>query len=162
MATWPASVNLIALPTRLIRTCVKRRPSPPPAGSSGAISTLKASFLSAASGSSVLRSLGNVLNEILREFKHQLTGLDLGQIKHVIDEPEQVPAVGLKPFEDAQHLLGWLTVSAIRHRSGISQDGLSGVRSSWVDAVKGRGFRHSPGPATARRAAAGSCRRGHR
>jgi hypothetical protein len=28
MATSPASVNLMALPTRLISTCVKRRPSP--------------------------------------------------------------------------------------------------------------------------------------
>ena len=33
-------------------------------------------------------------------------------------------AVGLKPFEDAQHLLGWLTVSAVRHQFGIAQDGV--------------------------------------
>jgi CheY-like chemotaxis protein len=36
MATSPASVNLMALPTRLMRTCVKRRPSPRPGGNSGA------------------------------------------------------------------------------------------------------------------------------
>src|SRR5262249_5637720 len=48
MATSPASVNLMALPTRLIRTCVNRRPSPRPGGSWGAISTLNPSFLSAA------------------------------------------------------------------------------------------------------------------
>jgi integrase len=44
MATSPASVNLIALPTRLIRTCVRRRPSPWPGGKSGASSSLNASF----------------------------------------------------------------------------------------------------------------------
>src|SRR5271166_193159 len=57
MATSPASVNLMALPTRLIRTCVKRRPSPWPGGKLGASSSLNASFLSAASGSSVLRTV---------------------------------------------------------------------------------------------------------
>ena len=57
MATSPASVNLMALPTRLIRTCVKRRPSPWPGGKSRASSSLNASFLSTASGSSVLRTV---------------------------------------------------------------------------------------------------------
>src|SRR5262249_41433019 len=32
MATSPVSVNLMALPTKLISTCVKRRPSPWPGG----------------------------------------------------------------------------------------------------------------------------------
>ena len=41
----------------VIRTCVKRRPSPWPGGKSGASSSLNASFLSAASGSSVLRTV---------------------------------------------------------------------------------------------------------
>ena len=40
------------------------------------------------------------------------------------DESEQVLAVGLKPFEYAKHLLGWLTISAIRHQFGIAQDGI--------------------------------------
>src|SRR5262249_36121654 len=57
MAISPASVNLIALPTRLIRTCVKRRPSPRPEGNCGATSTLNPSFLSVAIGSSVLRTV---------------------------------------------------------------------------------------------------------
>src|SRR5262249_4880313 len=33
-------------------------------------------------------------------------------------------AVGLKTLEDAQHLLGWLTVSAVRHQFGVAQDGV--------------------------------------
>src|SRR6516162_5611651 len=121
MATSPASVNLMALPTRLIRTWVKRRPSPCPGGSSRASSSLNASFLSPASGSSVLRT---VLNAVVGEFEHELTGLDLGQIEHVIDESEKVPTVGLKALEDAQHFLGWLTISAVRHQFGIAQDGV--------------------------------------
>src|SRR5262249_52370633 len=33
-------------------------------------------------------------------------------------------AVGLKALEDAEHFLGWLTVSAIRHQFGVTQDGV--------------------------------------
>jgi hypothetical protein len=35
-----------------------------------------------------------------------------------------VLAVGLKSFEYAKHLLGWLAVSAIRHQFGIAKDGI--------------------------------------
>src|SRR6516162_6582736 len=34
--------------------------------------------------------LGNVLNAVIRKFEFKLTGLDLGEIEHVIDESEQV------------------------------------------------------------------------
>src|SRR6516164_8335104 len=68
--------------------------------------------------------LGNVLNAVIGELEHELASLDLGQIEHVIDESEQVPAIGLKPLEYAEHLLGRLTVSAIRHQFGIAQDGI--------------------------------------
>src|SRR6516162_1155906 len=68
--------------------------------------------------------LGNVLNAVIRKFEFELAGLDLGKIEHVIDESEQMLTVGLKPFEYANHLLGWLTVSAVRHQFGIAQDGI--------------------------------------
>src|SRR5215472_16140781 len=68
--------------------------------------------------------LRNVLNVIIGEFEDELTGLDLRQIEHIIDEPEQMPTVSLKPFEDAEHLLGWLAVSAIRHQFGVAEDGI--------------------------------------
>src|SRR6516165_2981436 len=68
--------------------------------------------------------LGNVLNAVIRKFEFELTGLDLRKIKHVIDESEQVLAVGLKSFEYAKHLLGRLAVSAVRHQFGIAQDGV--------------------------------------
>src|SRR6516164_3679639 len=68
--------------------------------------------------------LGNVLNAVIRKFEFELTGLDLRQIKHVIDESEQVLAVGLKSFEYSKHLLRRLTVSAVRHQFGVAQDGV--------------------------------------
>src|SRR5215468_9111568 len=68
--------------------------------------------------------LGNVLNAVIGKFEYELAGLDLRQIEHVIDEAEQMPAVGLKAFEYAKHLLRWLAVSTIRHQFGIAQDGI--------------------------------------
>src|SRR6516164_5734981 len=68
--------------------------------------------------------LGDVLNAVIGKLENQLAGLDLGQIEHVIDQPEQVLAVRLKAFEYAKHLLRWLTVGAIRHQFGIAQDGV--------------------------------------
>src|SRR5262249_46820910 len=52
------------------------------------------------------------------------TGLNLRQIEHVIDQSEQVLAVGLKPLEYAEHFLGWLAVSAVSHQFGIAEDGV--------------------------------------
>src|SRR5215472_9549578 len=68
--------------------------------------------------------LRDILNGIIGEFEDELAGLDLGKVEHVIDEPEQVSAVGLKALEYAKHFLGWLTISAIRHQFGIAQDGI--------------------------------------
>src|SRR6516164_1067358 len=49
--------------------------------------------------------LGNVLNRVIGQFEDELTGFDLGEVQHVIDESEQVSAIGLKAFEYAEHLL---------------------------------------------------------
>jgi hypothetical protein len=35
-----------------------------------------------------------------------------------------MPAVGFKSFEYAEHLVGLLTVSAVRHQFGVAQDGV--------------------------------------
>src|SRR5215470_4201196 len=79
MATSPVSVNLMALPTRLIRTWVKRRPSPWPGGKFGARSSLNASFLSDANGlNRAADSLSNILNAVIGQFEHKLACLDLG------------------------------------------------------------------------------------
>src|SRR5262249_13088450 len=55
--------------------------------------------------------LGNVLNTVIGKFEFELASLDFGEIQHVIDQSQEVSAVGLKSFEYAQHLLGWLTIS---------------------------------------------------
>src|SRR6516165_7389090 len=58
-------------------------------------------------------SLRNILDAVIRQFEFELASLDLGEIKHVIDQPEQMSAIGFKPFEYAEHLLRRLTVSAV-------------------------------------------------
>src|SRR5262249_13261663 len=45
---------------------------------------------------------------------------------YIIDQPEQMPAIGLKSFEYAMHLLGWLTIGAVRHQFGIAKDRIEG------------------------------------
>src|SRR6516164_1538057 len=67
-------------------------------------------------------SLRNILDAVVGQFEHELAGLDLGQIQHVIDEPKQMLTVSFKALEYAQHLLGWLTISAVRHQFGITKD----------------------------------------
>src|SRR5262249_46848011 len=68
--------------------------------------------------------LGNVLNAVIGKLEDELAGLDFGQVEHIIDESKQVLAVGLKAFEYAEHFLGWLTISAIRHQFRVAQDGV--------------------------------------
>src|SRR5262249_37432523 len=68
--------------------------------------------------------LGNVLNAVIGQFQYELARLDLGQIEYVVDQSQQMFAVGLKALEDAQHLLRRLAVSAIRHQFRIAQDGI--------------------------------------
>src|SRR5262249_42794935 len=125
MATSPASVNLMALPTRLISTWVKRRSSPRPGGSSEAISTLKRElFVRRQRLKRAADGLSNVLNAVVGEFEFQLTSLDLGEVEHVIDEPKQVLAIALQSLEHSQHLFRRLAVSAVRHQFGVAQDGI--------------------------------------
>src|SRR5262249_17320277 len=86
MAISPASVNLMALPTRLISTCVKRRPSARPEGHCGAASTLNPSFLSAVNGSRfVLAGL----------FKLAAFVLDFVEQSHVLDGNRGLVGEGL-------------------------------------------------------------------
>src|SRR5262249_18392309 len=58
------------------------------------------------------------------EFEFQLTSLDLGEVKHVIDEPKQVLAIALQSLEHYQHLFRRLAVSAVRHQFGVTKDGI--------------------------------------
>src|SRR5262249_33280435 len=40
--------------------------------------------------------LGDVLNRVIGKFEDELAGLDLGQIEHVVDQSQQMFAVGLR------------------------------------------------------------------
>src|SRR5262249_19186970 len=68
--------------------------------------------------------LGDVLDRIIGEFEFELAGLDLGEIQNIIDQTEQMLAVGLKAFEYAKHLLGRLAVSTVCHQFGVTEDGV--------------------------------------
>ena len=68
--------------------------------------------------------LSNVLNRVIGKFEFKLPGLDLRQIEYVVDQPQQMPAVGLKSFENGEHLLGWLAIRAIGHQFGVAQNGI--------------------------------------
>ena len=121
----PWSVNLMALPTRLSSTWVRRRSSPRPAGRSVGISTLKASFLLAASGlDRAIDAVHDVLERIIVERQHELAGLDLGQVEHVVDQAEQVLAVARDALEHGHHLLRRLAIDAVLDQLGVAQDGV--------------------------------------
>src|SRR5262249_34015974 len=121
----PASVNLIALPTKLIRTWVKRRPSPRPEGSCGATFDFEPKLLVGRQRlERAAHRLRNILDGVIGQLEDKVAGFDFGQIEHVVDQPEQVPTIGLKPLEDAQHLLGRLAIGAVRHQFSIAKNGI--------------------------------------
>jgi hypothetical protein len=53
-----------------------------------------------------------------------LAGLDLGQIKHVVDQAEQVPAVALDSFEDFADLGRDFAVDAVLDELRVAKDGV--------------------------------------
>src|SRR5215467_1986549 len=88
--TSPVSVNLIAFPTRLRSTWVRRCSSPRPMGSDLATSALSASFLFWASDSVAERTVSTTLtNRVLGHVQGELAGLDFGDIQYGTDEPQQ-------------------------------------------------------------------------
>ncbi len=68
--------------------------------------------------------VGNVLQGVISEVEHELTGLDLGQIEHIIDQPEQVLAVALQPLQYSHHSFRWLAIGAIGHQLGVAENGV--------------------------------------
>src|SRR5262252_2729824 len=85
IATSPLSVNLMALPTRLSSTCARRRSSPWPTGR--------------------FKPTTDVLERIVPKIERQLTSLDFGQIEHVIDQAQEMLAVGLQTIQHLPHLV---------------------------------------------------------
>ena len=109
----PWSVNLMALPTRLSSTWVRRRASPVPVGRPDGTADTSARFLVRASNSVAdMHRRHHVGHAVVLDRQRELAGLDLGEIEHVVDQAEQVPAVGLHALQHALRLL------AARRRRG--------------------------------------------
>src|SRR5215469_16892283 len=124
MATSPASANLIALPTRLISTCVKRRPSPCPGGSSRASSSLNASFLSAASGSSVLRTVCAISwMQYSDSSSSSWPASILDRSSTSLMSPSRCLPLASRRLS-MPSIFSDGTVSTVRHYFGIAQDGV--------------------------------------
>src|SRR5262249_45429841 len=106
MRTSPASVNLMALPTRLSSTCVRRCSSPRPIGSDLSMEVVSMSFLFCASDSVAARTVSTTLfNGVLSHVQGELAGFDLGDVQNGIDEAQQVLAVGADAGEGVERFL---------------------------------------------------------
>ncbi len=114
IATSPLSVNLMALPTRLSSTCTRRRSSPWPRGKFEATSIVKASSFAVGDFNPRKDGVYDLLERVVGEVERQLTGLDLGQVRHVVDQTEEVLAVDLQAFQHLPHLVRRFSVNVIR------------------------------------------------
>ena len=125
IATSPLSVNLMALPTRLSSTCARRRSSPWPTGRFGATSPRQGELLS---GCERLHGcndrVDDVLERVVRKIERQLTGLDFGEVEHVIDQAEEMLAVGVQAFEHLAHLVRRLAVDVVENELGVAENGV--------------------------------------
>ena len=68
----------------------------------------------------------DLLERVVGEVERQLTGLDLGEVEHVIDQAEQVLAVGVQAIEHLTHLFGRLAIDIVEDELGVAQDGIEG------------------------------------
>ncbi len=104
IVTPPVSVNLMALPTKLSRTCVNPTLIATPERQSGSHLSLKCELLVGGQWPHrTIDAVHDVFHRIIIERDGQLPGFDLGQVEHVVDEPEQVFAIrgeGTTPTRD--------------------------------------------------------------
>ena len=68
--------------------------------------------------------LHHVLERIIGKREGELAGLDLRQVKHVIDQAEEMLAIALHAIEHAARLLRHLAIDTVEHQLGIAQDGI--------------------------------------
>ena len=66
----------------------------------------------------------DVLERVVRKIERQLTGLDFGEVEHVIDQAKQMLAVGLQALEHLAHLVRCLAVDVVENELGIAEDGV--------------------------------------
>ena len=68
--------------------------------------------------------MDDVLERIVRKIERQLTGLDFGEVEHVIDQAEKVLAVGLQAIQHLAHLVRRLAIDVIEDELGVAEDGI--------------------------------------
>ena len=66
----------------------------------------------------------HVLHRIVGECEGELTGLDLGEVEHVVDQAKEVLAVALDAVEHLAHLLGRLAIDVVEDELGVAEDGV--------------------------------------
>src|SRR5215475_2806966 len=120
MRTSPESVNLMALPTRLSSTWVRRCSSPRPMGRDFATSVFRASFLLCANDSVAARTVSTTLS-MAYSVTFRVNWPD--SILAMSSEAEQMLVVGADASKRFQRLLAKGLVEALLHELGIAQNG---------------------------------------
>ena len=67
--------------------------------------------------------LDHALDGVLAEVQAELAGLDLGDVEHGVDQPQEVLAVGADAGEGIHGFLGWGLIEAFLHQFGVAEDG---------------------------------------
>ena len=130
--TWPRSVNLMALPTRFVRTCWSRTGSPTiPAGTAGSTSNSELQPL-------LIRLEGQRLEHVAHQIAHrerdgfelQLARLDLREVEDVVEDRQQRVGRRLDGRRGSRAAARDSSVS--RASSVMPMTPFIGVRISWL------------------------------
>src|SRR6202011_2202389 len=68
--------------------------------------------------------LHDILERIIGKGEAELPCLDLGEVKHVVNQAEEVLAVALDALKDGAHLLRRLPINVVNNELGIAEDGV--------------------------------------
>jgi hypothetical protein len=55
----------------------------------------------------------DILKRVIAERENELASLDLGQIEHIVDQAEEMPAIAFNAFEHAAHLVRRIAVDLV-------------------------------------------------
>src|SRR5205807_8994141 len=71
-----------------------------------------------------------VAQGIVIQRQSELAGFDLGEIEHVVDQPEQMPPVHLQALQHCARLLGYLAIDTIKDKLRIADRKSTRLNSS--------------------------------
>ena len=66
----------------------------------------------------------HVLERIVVQREDELPGLHLGEVQHVVDQAEEMAAIGVDPIEHVLNPLGHLAVDGVADELGVAEDGI--------------------------------------